>query len=56
VDSYIDVARVTIGCPVCGGEGVIPDPADDEAFLDIPCPLCDGEGWVEGETDEATAD
>lgn len=38
-------------CPMCGGEGVIPD-QDSGGLVDRPCPLCDGEGVVWGDEEE----
>jgi DnaJ-class molecular chaperone len=42
---------VTLTCPVCKGEGVIPDPSL-EGFLDTECPACDGYGWLEADLED----
>jgi DnaJ-class molecular chaperone len=41
----------TFMCPVCEGEGVIPDPYL-EGFLDTECPACSGDGWMEAELED----
>ncbi len=42
---------VTVKCPVCAGDGVVPDPRVD-GLLDMTCPACYGEGWLDVETEE----
>ena len=42
------MAVVTVKCPVCAGDGVVPDPRTD-GLLDMTCPACHGEGWLDVE-------
>lgn len=42
---------VTIRCPVCSGEGVVPSPEAD-GLVDEICETCDGEGWLDVEVED----
>jgi len=46
------MTAVTVTCPVCEGEGVIPSPDSDDFALDIVCPACGGEGYLDAEVDD----
>lgn len=47
--------QVTLKCPVCAGEGVIPDSLSD-GLIDMVCPACQGEGWLDAETEDEDED
>lgn len=50
----IEMATVTVICPFCEGEGVVPSPDADDFTLNEVCAACGGEGYMDAETGDET--